>query len=127
MSRNLGRTDCYYCNYPVVLIGEPRPITKQDRYNYFDEYDGMTVAFAECPACLARYLAWVTPPPNKQHHDIDSGNKFYDLSFRISFNNEPDERDLPVYDVKKVYIRTGLFSMSQGGYVNLKQIDIPDE
>lgn len=109
------------------MTEEPRLITKQDCHNYFDEYKGMTVAFAECPACLARYLAWVKPPPNKQFsREIDSDQKFYDLSFRTSFNDEPGERDLPVYDVKKVYTRTGLFSMPQGGYVNLKQIDVPD-
>jgi hypothetical protein len=84
----------------------------------------MIVANAECPVCLAKYLAWMNNIPHRGIF-LNSENAEFeqpsDLSFRHSFNDEPNERDLPVYDVKIVYLRTGLFSKTN--YTNLGIVD----
>lgn len=110
MSRNLGDILCYFCqNDTVKLTGSERSITKQDCHAYFNEYEGMIVADAECKRCKARYLAWVdgskrtlgsnhpmSDYPNRSQ--IPSNYKFTDLSFSSSFNDEPGVCDLPIFD-----------------------------
>ena len=59
MSRNLASTHCDFCGAYPVLIEDPRPITKEEAGRYFNEYEGMLVANADCPFCWAKYLAWV--------------------------------------------------------------------
>lgn len=108
MSRNLLTTVCYYCEHPVVMTGEPRPFDSV----CYEEYRGMIARDAECPVCLAQYLAWVTPPTSHGRQTQPSAcPTHYDLSFRSSFNDEPGDRDLPRYKVttKVVYVRTGPF------------------
>lgn len=105
MSRNLCRTDCYYCNGVVELRAEKAPITASERGPYTD-YDGMSVAPAECVDCLAKYLAWVDWPSQPRRSDYSQGGPFFDLSFRSSFNDEPGPDDLPVYDIEVVTTRT---------------------
>ncbi len=65
MSRNLNSTTCDQCGHDVELIEKPRPITVKDAGSYFKEYEGMLVANAECPMCMAKYLALVD---KDQHH-----------------------------------------------------------
>jgi len=121
MSRNLGRTNCYYCGHDVVLVEEPRRATSRDvGSNFWAEFQGMTVASAECPACLALYLAWVSPPPEgRRTLEQQTSATHYDLSFRHSFNDEPSDRDLPRYTVERCWVRTGLFSDDKSAYVRL--------
>lgn len=115
MSRNLSSTTCYFCNHAVTLDEPPRPITEGDAGHYFEEYRGMIVANATCPACEARYLAWLDgthrarsgwPRPETD----DAGNlTIRDLSFRSSFNDEPGAEDFPKYAVKIEWVRVGPF------------------
>lgn len=75
MSRNIGRETCAFCHSEIELLERPRLITPADAGDYyFKEHEGMTVTKAQCPVCLAQYLAWT------ERHD---------LSFRSTFNNEP--------------------------------------
>jgi len=129
MSRNLGRTDCYYCHDDVVLVEAPRAVVERDvGAPYWDEYRGMTVADAECPSCLAQYLAWVTPAPSWSDYHRDRGDStHFDLSFRHSFDDEPDERDLPRYEVELQRVRTGPFKGDRGlaAYLRLGKVSKP--
>lgn len=86
MSRNLARTDCYFCGGHVVDVEEPREITAEDCGAYLETYAGMTVANAECRVCGAKYLAWVTTLFSWHGRD---------LSFRSTFNDEPGDADMP--------------------------------
>lgn len=117
MSRNLSTTCCYHCGADVVLVGPERPLEGHGTY------EGMIVADAECPVCLASYLAWVGPPPNDPHDDRRGGEQgFYDLSYRHSFNDEPDERDLPRFAIERQceqYVRVGAFDLAGSPYVDL--------
>jgi hypothetical protein len=120
MSRNLGRTDCYYCGHDVVLTEKPRPVTGDEVGVYWRDFQGMAVTNAECPACLALYLAWVSPPPGaRRTMEQQTSATHYDLSFRHSFNDEPSDRDLPRYTVERCWVRTGLFSDEKSPYVHL--------
>lgn len=118
MSRNLGQTHCDYCLSEVVCVEAARPITKEEAGPYFAEYEGMLVANAECPLCLAKYLAWVdeTHRKNRQWSDyyrrpvgLDARAMPtpVDLSFRSSFNDEPGDDDLPEYDVVQCRVKYG--------------------
>jgi hypothetical protein len=105
MSRNLSRTDCYFCGDVPKLVEVPRPITAEEAGVYFAEYEGLLVANAECPRCGAKYLAWVDErgyvrpelwcgmlvAPRVPDDDIG----FVDLSFRSTFNDEPGDADRP--------------------------------
>lgn len=110
MSRNLCRTDCYFCQHPVRTTEPPRPITAEDCRRHFGEYEGMTVANAECPACGAEYLAWVDERARYGHRarQVDPDVGFIDLSFRRSFNDEPADADCPKWRVRieTRYVRT---------------------
>ena len=112
MSRNLGRTDCYFCNSDVELLEQPRPVTVEEVRPYEEYYVGMlTVANAWCPQCEAKYLAWVDHSGANGHmrRTPDDDRLFVDLSFRSSFNDEPGFDDLPKYNVVHVPTRTGPF------------------
>ena len=106
VSANLLRTSCYYCPSDVVLVEAPWVMTPE-KNSRGPQYLGMRFANAECPACLAQYLAWCDP--HEGHPRID-GVDFYDLSFRSSFNDEPDDRDLPRYVVERQLVRVGPFT-----------------
>jgi len=97
-----------------VLKEEPRPVAKKDTGAYYTEYDGMMVADAECPACLAKYLAWVTGPAGSNWNSLpkEEGQTHVDLSFRSTFNDEPGEDDLPRYKVITKLVRVGVFTES---------------
>lgn len=113
MSRNLGRTNCYFCYGDVVLVEKPREATRKDAGVYFDTspegygYRGMICAHAECEDCAAKYLAYVdmSKCPGFGHHyrpRLHDDPAFFDLSFRSSFNDEPGEEDLPDYQIVSV-------------------------
>ena len=106
MSRNLGCTGCAYCLGTVVLVGPVQPITKDQAFVYFPEYEGMLVADAECQRCLAPYLAWVDQRTcvREPHRGVWAchGEPFFDLSHRSSFDDEPGPKDKPKFKVKVV-------------------------
>jgi hypothetical protein len=72
----------------------------------------MSVANAECPVCKAKYLAWVYPPTKGRHagRSYYHNGAFYDLSFRSTFNDEPGESDLPVFEAERSWVRTRLLN-----------------
>lgn len=109
MSRNLGRTTCKFCDSPVVVTGEPErgAYTHLPLGPYRSEYADVHFAEAECPQCLAKYIAWLTPPPGYGGLVHDPDGAVHDLSFRSTFNDEPGESDLPVFEVVRVYVRVG--------------------
>lgn len=106
MSRNLCRTSCCFCPGVPVAVEAPRLITEADAGPYFQEYKGMTVAHAECPECEAKYLAWLKDSPqwcSKYGRPAEGdGVAPFDLSFRSTFNDEPDAQDLPTYSIEVV-------------------------
>lgn len=105
MSRNLCRTDCYFCEGAIVLKERWRPIARADAGVYFNEYCGMPVAAAECEDCEAQYLAWGwNPTPTTYRGD---GGVVRDLSFRSSFNDEPGSADYPRYEIRVERRRVG--------------------
>jgi len=114
MSRNIGQRNCYFCPSPVVLKEAERPVNERDVGGYYTEYEGMLVADAECPACLAKYLAWVTGPKGSSWNSLprEEGQTHVDLSFRSTFNDEPGEEDLPRYKVITKLVRVGVFTES---------------
>lgn len=109
MSRNLGRTDCYFCYGEVALTEEPRQITRDDCGTYYDTrggygFAGMVVAFAECKDCEAKYLATIDGTAcagygGHSYYRPRVSEPFFDLSFRQSFNDEPGPEDLPAYEM----------------------------
>jgi hypothetical protein len=105
VSRNLGRTDCYYCQGEVRPVEEWRPISPTDARGYFDEYQGMPVAAAACVDCEAKYLAWGWNP-NRSAYPGDAG-EICDLSFRSTFDDEPGREDLPKWAIRVVRERVG--------------------
>ena len=109
MSRNLGRTNCDYCDDALRLEEAARPITREDAGAYFEEYEGMLVAAASCPSCGAEYLAWVDARQCASFGtDFGQGPEkcgFFDLSYRSAFNDEPGERDRPKRRVRVRVVR----------------------
>lgn len=105
MSRNLGTTTCNFCYSEVVLLEAARPPTKKE-VGAYTEYLTALFARAECPVCLAQYFAWCSINTEVSQDNIK------DLSFYHSFNDEPDERDLPRYKTKHMVIRDGIFTDS---------------
>lgn len=110
MSRNLGNTSCAECEADhkyIRLEEEPRPITKDEAGVYFNEFSSLIVAKAICTHCHTLYLAWVIqpsrhlgPPWGWTKEDLDvTGLRFMDLSYRNSFDDEPDIGDLPLFKV----------------------------
>lgn len=117
MSRNLCATVCVHCQHPVKVIEYPRPFKDEESHGHFKEFEGMLVAKAECPVCFASYLAWLDTttcvnPVHKNHGEKALPGDVIDLSYLSTFNDEPREDDLPIYNVEKttVWIRTGKFS-----------------
>lgn len=99
MSRNLGIRHCDYCTQDYVVITGPI-FNFEERYSFYvSEYRGMKVADAECQYCGTKYLAWVEPSPNKRKEWMDPDwapeKRYYDLSYRSTFNDEPGKSDLP--------------------------------
>lgn len=119
MSRNLCQTHCDFCGCcPLSLDEAPRPITKDDAGPYFDEFRGMMVADATCPACLARYLAWIDGTNRSRYRGYPEPCAEYpiqDLSFRSTFNDEAGIDDEPRFAVQSqvVYARIGPWSGSR--------------
>ena len=109
MSRNLCRTTCYYCDSPVLPKEEPRLATKFDVGRYTEQYEGrLWCAAAVCPACRATYLAWYSDTPWPRESTVpECQEEIMDLSFRSSFDDEPDDADLPLYAVEKRWVRVG--------------------
>lgn len=133
MSRNLATTSCAICPVDTVVLEEaPRPITREDAYGYFDEYEGMLVANARCPMCLALYLAWVDESPRTKRsvYAREPGEKgYFDLSYRGAFNDEPWIEDLPVFYVAPradgTFRRVGIIDRDAeaGGYFQARSDD----
>lgn len=114
MSRNIASVTCEFCKEPVELTEEPRPITANDcGATYYPAHAGMLVANAQCGLCLAKYLAWVGAGTNPRMTpwwgNAGDETKFFDLSFRSTFNDEPGPDDLPKYRIEKV--RVGLWKV----------------
>lgn len=124
MSRNLGQRNCAFCPSPVVLKEAERAVTEKDVNGYYTEYEGMLVADAECPACLAKYLAWVTGPKGSNWNGFpkEEGQTHVDLSFRSTFNDEPGEEDLPRYKVVTKLVRVGVFTEKDSNYFRLGEV-----
>jgi len=101
VSRNLCKKECDFCYLDEVVITGPI-FNFEERYDcYLHEYTGMKVADAECAYCGAKYLAWVEEAPGKRRtcwgYDeyTSEERRFYDLSYRSTFNDEPGKEDLP--------------------------------
>lgn len=106
------------------MTGEPRLFDRL-KSCYYEEYRTMTVRDAECPVCLAQYLAWVLPAKGHSPTQPSRYPTHYDLSFRSTFNDEPGDRDVPRYAVetRKVYVRTGPYV---GAYLDLGEFKEPE-
>lgn len=110
MSRNIGSTQCNFCGGEVVLIETPRPITRKEAGVYYDTCEGYGYAngiFANgaCLTCEAKYLAWVNLSACAGYGQWNRNRlqePFFDLSYRATFNDEPDEEDLPEWAIQTV-------------------------
>lgn len=118
MSRNLARTSCYFCEGEVITTGPEKSFA--DTYPecvYRDEYEGLLMAPAECSMCLAKYSAWMNHSgplwSYRGSADMGTGRTFHDLSFRSTFNDEFDQEDAPVFEVKNG-MRVGWWILSEG-------------
>jgi hypothetical protein len=109
VSRNLGRSNCRFCSGAVKCIESPRHVTVDDTStSYFADCDGLIVARAECEDCVGKYLAWLSTPKSWGRYRPEDANVqldeelvpiIRDLSFRSTFNDEPGEDDLPLYEI----------------------------
>lgn len=102
MSRNLGGTYCEICyaaSEQITLEETPRPARPEDCGRYFDEFKHVIFAAAHCTACGAKYLAWIVDPIRPWPRAPSAGQRFVDLSFRSTFNDEPGPDDLPPPEV----------------------------
>lgn len=97
MSRNIGSSACCL---PVVVEETPRLITEDEAGRYYQEFRTLYVANAHCPVCGAKYLAWFS---DGYGHSRIRSNEVRDLSYRSSFNDEPDDADLPTHEVRRVF------------------------
>jgi len=103
-------TDCYYCDTPQVLDGAMFEITEEIAGPYYEFNHGMVVAYATCPLCEAKYLAWMFNIPRwngartEATRNEDGEIDIQDLSFRSTFNDEPGDDDLPKWKIGKVRI-----------------------
>jgi hypothetical protein len=95
MSRNLLSTECANCDSKyIVAEEEPRQITKEETGVYYDEFQDLKVFNAICNDCGAKYIAWHGTRRGMGRKTI-GGVKFYDLSYRSTFNDEPGSSDIP--------------------------------
>ena len=109
MSRNIGKTDCYFCDGDVQMTEAPRDATRGDVGRYYDAsadgfgFAGMVCANAECVDCEAKYLAWVSLKLCAGYgaHPRHEDPPFFDLSFRSTFNDEPGESDMPKWRIMR--------------------------
>ncbi len=108
MSKNIGSKDCRNCGLvdTVVIIGAQ--MAWEQYYAWEGEaakhFRGMQIAQAECQYCQTRYMAWVWPSANmvwerptfKPEWSMDDPpeKRFYDLSYRSTFNDEPGPSDI---------------------------------
>jgi hypothetical protein len=130
MSRNLSTRCCYFCGGAVTLEEEPRSLTKKEAGVYWERrdgysYQGAIMANACCEDCNAKYLAWIDLsqcPGYQQYpyfHTLSEGEKFFDLSFRHSFNDEPDPEDMPDFIIEaktqRVLVNKGPWPLCPGG------------
>lgn len=98
MSRNLCQRSCYFCSADedqIVFVEEPRLITETDAGPYYRGREDQIVANAECSGCGAKYLAWVDWPSGPEYFHKRERDRFSDLSFRSTFNDEWGPEDLP--------------------------------
>jgi hypothetical protein len=132
MSRNLARTDCKNCpgNHDDIILDEsPRPITVEDcGAHYFPSYTGLIVAKAHCRMCHALYLAWVDWPGKGYHWELNNriNQRFTDLSYQHSFNDEPSPEDTPLFVVERIIRhvrRPAIVRESDYRHYNLKETD----
>lgn len=101
------------------MMEMPRLVRQNEVGVYWDEYEGMVVADAMCLDCEGKYLAWVEGPKRwydppiglTRERSTPTGSDlgFFDLSFRHSFNDEPDDLDLPKYMIKVTRERMGAY------------------
>lgn len=102
MSRNLLSINCARCGGFVKPEEDPRPITSEEAGRYYEEYEGMLVANGLCVICGAKYLGWVdeTTRTRAFRHARKAAvfEPFIDLSYRSTFNDEPSEDDLPLWN-----------------------------
>jgi len=118
MSHNLARSNCYFCEGPVVHEEPPRPITRDEAGGYFNEYEGMLVANAHCAWCEAKYLAWVHGREDWRFGHLAPRNRpdapHVDLSFRSTFNDEPGDEDKPRYRIARCRVVDGKAVLIEG-------------
>lgn len=107
MARNLGETSCQFCGAIPALEEAPRPITSGEAKVYYNEFCSLLVSNAVCPACGARYLAWMTEADGSKAGMV---NGIFDLSYRSTFSDEPRKVDLPKWEVTLIYKRTGFWT-----------------
>lgn len=124
MSRNLGQITCYFCGAEVRVTGVVHDILPAEAGVYFDEYEGMIVADAECSDCCAEYLAWLDETKRRRYaafflHDrrTDEKGRPVDLSFRSTFNDEPGPSDMPRYVIVTEKRRAPVTTPEKPGYV----------
>ena len=101
MSRNLCRTDCYFCRGEVTSIEAPRLPTESDLGRYFDMFRHLHFSHAACVDCEAKYLAW---HDNARWGSAPIQLALTDLSFRSTFNDEPGDDDLPKWKIGRVRV-----------------------
>ena len=105
MSRNLCTTICPHCGDTPRLVETPHFITNKESGAYYEEFEGMIVAKAICPSCEAQYLSWTDESHRTRYARDKSCPTVEDLSYYSTFNDEPDEDDLPRYEIQYVRIR----------------------
>jgi hypothetical protein len=91
--------ECAICEEEIALEEPGRPVTAAECRDDARFLGALTVANAHCVGCGALYLAWVrleTPIEAHAGYLRNPGDEpFVDLSFRHSFRDRPDPRDLP--------------------------------
>ena len=132
MSRNLGRTVCYFCEGRVVHGEDPRPITPDDAGPYFAEYEGMHVAKGRCRDCEAKYLCWVRGSQSwsfghTAHKNYRGPDEHIDLSFLSTFDDEPGQLDLPVFKIGRCRVGAdgSLVLLEWKDDISIEQVDQP--
>lgn len=109
MSRNLCRVDCDRCpgtHEHIVLEGPVRPVTAKEDPGYHGAHTGLLIAEARCVLCHTLYFAWVDWPGGHSFWRLSSKfeQRFCDLSYRHSFNDEPAPEDMPKFRVRVEYV-----------------------
>jgi hypothetical protein len=109
VSRNLCRVDCAECpggHEHIVLEGPVRQVTAAEDPGYHAAHAGLLIAEARCTLCYTLYFAWVDWPGGNSfwHLSTKCEQRFCDLSYRHSFNDEPAPQDLPRFRVRVEYV-----------------------